>query len=155
MTQSTDWAVVPLRARHIPEIARIERSVFPDPWSESMLRAELDNELSSWFVLEQKGRVLGYVATMDICGEVHVTNVAVVPEYRRRGCARLLLSHAVSAAREGKALCLTLEVRENNAPAIALYHTFGFQPVGLRPRYYHDPEEGALLMTLFLNEGEA
>ncbi len=153
MRQSTDRAIVPLKARHIPEIVRIEREVFPDPWSEGMLCAELDNTLSRWFVLEQAGRVLGYVAAMNICGEVHVTNVAVVPECRRQGCARLLLSQAVAAAKKDKALCLTLEVRESNAPAIALYRSFGFQPVGLRPRYYHEPEENALLMTLFLNEG--
>lgn len=152
MTPSIKAAVVPLHERHIGPVARIERRVFPDPWSESLLRSELDNALSHWFVLEAGEEVLGYVAVMNIAGEVHVTNVAVAPEYRRHGLARLLMHHAVDYARSAGAFCMTLEVRESNEPAIALYRSFGFVPVGLRPHYYHQPEEGALLMTLLLCE---
>lgn len=152
MTPSIEAAVVPLQERHIGEVARIERRVFSDPWSENLLRSELDNALSRWFVLETEREVLGYVAVMNIAGEVHVTNVAVAPEHRRQGLARLLMSRAVDYARAADAFCMTLEVRESNEPAIALYRSFGFVPVGLRPHYYHDPEEGALLMTLLLCE---
>ncbi len=155
MTPSIEAAVVPLQERHVRAVARIERRVFSDPWSESLVRAELDNALSRWFVLERGEDVLGYVAVMNIAGEVHVTNVAVAPEYRRRGLARRLLGRAVEYARAAGAFCMTLEVRETNAPAIALYRSFGFVPVGLRPRYYHDPEENALLMTLLLSEEDA
>ena len=96
MTPNIEASVVPLQERHVRAVARIERRVFPDPWSESLVRAELDNALSHWFVLESGREVLGYVAVMNIAGEVHVTNVAVVPEYRRRGLARLLLSRAIA-----------------------------------------------------------
>ena len=155
MTPNIEASVVPLQERHVRAVARIERRVFPDPWSESLVRAELDNALSRWFVLESGREVLGYVAVMNIAGEVHVTNVAVVPEYRRRGLARLLLSRAIAYARAAGAFCMTLEVRESNTPAIALYRSFGFVPVGLRPRYYQDPQESALLMTLLLSEEDA
>ena len=155
MTPSIEAAVVPLQERHVRAVARIERRVFSDPWSESLVRAELDNALSRWFVLERGEDVWGYVAVMNIAGDVHVTNVAVAPEYRRRGLARRLLGRAVEYARAAGAFCMTLEVRETNAPAIALYRSFGFVPVGLRPRYYHDPEENALLMTLLLSEEDA
>ena len=152
MMQSIESRVVPLQARHIKAVAGLERQIFPDPWSENTLRGELESPLSRWFVLEEGERVLGYVATMNIAGEVHVTNVAVAPQCRRRGYARLLLDRALHFARENGAFCMTLEVRESNAPAIALYRALGFVPVGLRPRYYHDPEESALLMTLQLSE---
>ena len=124
MTPSIEAAVVPLQERHVRAVARIERRVFSDPWSESLVRAELDNALSRWFVLERGEDVLGYVAVMNIAGEVHVTNVAVAPEYRRRGLARRLLGRAVEYARAAGAFCMTLEVRETNAPAIALYRSF-------------------------------
>ena len=152
MTQNAERRIVPLQPRHIAQVADIERRVFSDPWSEGLLRAELENPLARWFVLESGGRVCGYVSTLDICGEVHVTNVAVPPEYRRRGIARELLRCAVDFARSTGAFSMTLEVRRSNAPAIALYRGFGFEPVGLRPRYYENPREDALLMTLILRE---
>ena len=154
MTPSTEIRVSPLQARHIQAVAALENRIFSDPWSQNTLRGELESPLSRWFVLEEGGRVLGYVATMNIAGEVHVTNVAVDPQHRRRGYARLRLWHAMRFARQSGAFCMTLEVRESNAPAIALYRALGFAPVGLRPRYYHDPEESALLMTLQLSEEE-
>ena len=117
-----------------------------------MLRDELHNPLSHWFVLLLDGKIAGYLATLSICGEVHVANVAVLPAYRRRGLARVMLTHAVAYAREQGAFCLTLEVRESNTPAIALYRAFDFETVGRRPRYYQDPEEDALLMTKTLSE---
>ena len=146
MTPSIE--LCPLQPRHIPAVAAAEKQCFSDPWSENMLREELHNPLSRWFVLTQDGDVAGYLATL----EVHITNVAVLPSCRRKGLGRALLSAAIGYARGQGAFCLTLEVRESNAPAIALYRAFGFEMVGRRRRYYQDPEEDALLMTKMLSE---
>lgn len=150
MTRSIELS--PLLPGHIPAIAAAERQCFSDPWSENLLRQELQNPLSRWFVLLLGGQVAGYAATLHICGEVHITNIAVLPPYRRQGLGRALMAAAVEYARGLGAFCMTLEVRAGNAPAIALYRAFGFETVGRRPRYYQDPEEDACLMTKTLSE---
>ena len=140
MTPSTEFCIVPLESRHIDAVAAIEQATFSDPWSSAMIRDELQNTMARWFVLEYAGEVAGYVAALNICGEVHITNVAVLPQYRRRGLARLLMERAVEYARAANAFCMTLEVRQSNRAAIALYEGLGFRATELRENYYEDGE---------------
>jgi ribosomal-protein-alanine N-acetyltransferase len=90
------------------------------------------------------------VATLAVRDEVHLLNLAVHPTRRRRGYGRRLMDHLLGFARAHRCHYLTLEVRRSNAAAIALYEEYGFRSVGVRPRYYQDSREDALVMALEL-----
>ena len=141
--------IVPMTARHLPAVAELERVCFPaDPWSEALYQAALDNPaVAILLALGEDGALLGYAVLSTVLDEGNLDNIAVAPEYRRRGVADALLGALTGFGRECLAL-LTLEVRASNAPAIALYEKHGFRPVGRRRNYYSDPREDAVLMTL-------
>ena len=120
----------------------------PRPWSESIWRGELDSSHGLYLVIEDRGEVSGQIGVRHVLGELHITTIAVRPEYRRRGHARALIGAALAAY--PKARYVHLEVRPTNAAALALYESLGFRATGRRPRYYGD--EDALLMTLDLDE---
>ena len=143
----------PLKERHVGQIAAIERICFSQPWSEDTIRQELHTPLSRYLVYEEQGEVLGYVGTRMVLGECYITNVAVHLKARRRGIATLLLERLESVARKEGMDIITLEVRESNSGARAFYEKMGFERVGLRPGYYQEPEEPAVLMTKFLSKG--
>ncbi len=140
--------ITPMTAAHLPQIAALEKLCFPaDPWSENLFRAALENPGAAVLLAEEDGAVLGYAVLSAVLDEGNLDNIAVAPEYRRRGVADALLGALTGFGRECLAL-LTLEVRASNAPAIALYEKHGFRPVGRRRNYYSDPREDAVLMTL-------
>ena len=99
---------------------------------------------------EQDGRTAGYVGCQTVLDEGYITNVAVSPDFRRQGIARALIAELTAKAGENKLAFVTLEVRESNAPAIALYTGAGFTPVGKRKNFYSNPTENAVLMTISL-----
>ncbi len=128
------------------ELVKIENACFSTPWSEGSIRESLENENSRFYLALADNSAAGYIGVQIFSGEGYVTNVAVLPEYRRRGIARALIETAL----ENEMEFLTLEVRESNAPAISLYASLGFEKVGVRPRFYREPEENAILMTKYL-----
>jgi len=137
-----------MTAARLPQVAALEQVCFPaDPWSENLFRAALENPGAAVLLAEEDGAVLGYAVLSAVLDEGNLDNIAVAPEYRRRGVADALLGALTGFGRECLAL-LTLEVRASNAPAIALYEKHGFRPVGRRRNYYSDPREDAVLMTL-------
>ena len=142
------WQVEGLREEYIPQIARIERACFTDPWSESALRDELNSPLARYFVCTQGGQVLGYIGTRVVLDECQVANVAVSPSCRRQGVASFLMEAMLDFCRREGVRFVTLEVRLGNSAAQALYEKFGFQKTGIRPGYYQSPPEDALLMAL-------
>lgn len=144
----------PLQAWQIPQMAQIERLCFSDPWSQKALEEELENPLALYFVACEGERVLGYVGTRMVCGQCDVTNVAVHPRCRRQGIGRRLMEALVEHCKARGITPLQLEVRVSNQPAIALYQAFGFVRQGVRPNYYQDPREDALLMARDLGTGE-
>ena len=87
-----EYEIVRMEAAHVPQIAALERSAFPDPWSESSVASELDNPLSLWLVAQAGGEVLGYVGSQSVMGEADMMNLAVLPAARRRGIARALVT---------------------------------------------------------------
>ena len=99
---------------------------------------------------EQDGRTAGYVGCQTVLDEGYITNVAVSPDFRRQGIARALIAELTAKAGGNKLAFVTLEVRESNAPAIALYTGAGFAPVGKRKDFYSNPTENAVLMTISL-----
>ena len=142
------FRIVPMTAARLPQVAALEQVCFPaDPWSENLFRAALENPGAAVLLAEEDGAVLGYAVLSAVLDEGNLDNIAVAPEYRRRGLADALLGALTGFGRECLAL-LTLEVRASNAPAIALYEKHGFRPVGRRRNYYSDPREDAVLMTL-------
>ena len=131
---------------HVPQVAALEALCFSDPWSEKSVASELTNPLSYWLVAVEGETVAGYVGSQTVIDETDMMNIAVHPDYRRQGIAEALVEDLVAALREKGSHCLTLEVRESNAPAIHLYEKMGFAQIGLRKNYYRNPRENALIL---------
>lgn len=138
--------IVNMNADHVVQVAELEKRCFPDPWSEKSIASELSNKLALWLVAEEDGRVAGYIGSQTVPDESDMMNVAVHPDYRRRGIAEALVVALCDALREQGSVSLTLEVRASNEPAKALYQKLGFEQVGRRPNYYRNPKEDALIL---------
>lgn len=141
-------SIAPVREEQLSRIAEIERECFSVPWTERMLRSQLDGERGVFLAACEGGTVLGYAGLIYVLDEGYISNVAVAPAHRRRGVADALMEALIRRARTLKLAFLTLEVRETNASAIALYFKHGFRVAGRRRGYYEKPREDALLMTL-------
>ena len=131
---------------HVKAVAELEAICFSDPWSENSVASELKNKLALWLVAEEEGRVAGYIGSQTCGDESDVMNVAVHPDFRRRGIAEALVNSLVEELKAIESRCLTLEVRASNVPAISLYEKLGFVEVGRRKNYYRNPKEDALIM---------
>ena len=131
---------------HVPQIAHLEAQCFSNPWSEKSIASELENPLSLWLVAEENGQVWGYVGSQTVLGESDMMNVAVDPRFRRQGIARALIETLIAELSKMGSQCLRLEVRVSNENARALYARMGFQQLGLRKNYYHNPKEDALIL---------
>ena len=129
----------------VNEILKIEQACFSTPWTEQGVSESIENENTHLYIALLDGKTAGYMGVQIFSGEGYVTNVATLPEYRRRGVARALIERVL----ENNMDFLTLEVRESNSPAIMLYESLGFERVGERPKFYRDPEENAVLMTKY------
>ena len=138
--------IITMTQPHVPQVAALEALCFSDPWSEKSVASELTNPLAYWLVAVKEERVAGYVGSQTVLDETDMMNIAVHPDFRRQGIAEDLVDALVAALREKGSHCLTLEVRESNAPAIRLYEKMGFEQVGLRKNYYRNPRENALIL---------
>ena len=134
-----------MKEAQVPQIAALERVCFSDPWSEKSILSELENPLSCWLVAMDGERLAGYVGSQTVLGETDMMNLAVDPDYRRKGLGKELILSLIEALRQRGSRCLTLEVRDSNAPARALYEGLGFQEIGRRKNYYRNPKEDALI----------
>jgi ribosomal-protein-alanine N-acetyltransferase len=144
----TRVVIEPMELVHLSDVLRIERELFPAPWSLAMFQQEVEEKwLSRSFVAIADKAVVGYVIAWFLRGEVHILNLAVTAPHQRRGIARRLLRHILDAAEEAQSHLITLEVRVSNDAARRLYMSMGFAPVGIRRRYYRDNDEDALVMT--------
>ena len=128
------------------QVAGLEKLCFSAPWSENSIASELCNPLSMWLVAETDGIVVGYVGSQTVMDETDMMNIAVHPDCRRQGIAAALVNALVASLQDMGSHSLTLEVRASNVPARALYDMLGFQQVGLRRNYYHNPKEDALIL---------
>ncbi len=133
----------------LDQVTAIDRVSFSLPWPERSFRFDLtDNPASRCWVAELDGKVVGMIVSWLIVDEVHVATIATHPEYRRRGIAKRLLTHTLQHLKEEGAQSSFLEVRASNFAAQDMYRKFGYEETGLRPRYYKDNDEDAILMTL-------
>lgn len=132
----------------ILDIVAIEKRCFADPWSENAFRSSL-KENTDIFLLEADGRIAGFAVFDRTLGtEAELHNIAVEPELRGRGLSRLLMDALIDSAKRNGVCRIMLEVRASNEAAIALYTKYGFEMVGVRPGYYRNPTENAILMDL-------
>ena len=145
-----EFRIVDVSTEHIPQIEEIERECFSRPWTAEQLKSQMRDAQHEFIATMDGGRVLGYVGLMYVLDEGYISNVAVRPEARRQGIGDALIDALAEKAKALKLAFLTLEVRESNAPAIALYAKHGFHPVGKRKNYYDAPKEDAVLMTCYL-----
>ena len=135
----------------LPEVARLERESFSEPWSEKALADSLALDYYIFLTAKEDGKLAGYLGMYMAGEEGNITNIAVVEKVRRRGAARMLLEQLFSVAQGYGLRDITLEVRESNEPALLLYEGMGFQRVGVRKNFYRDPRENAVLMTRTLD----
>lgn len=140
-------AVRKMTAEDIDAAAQLEQICFSDPWTAEMLKESLENPLYCFFVDEKDGVIRGYAGMFSVLDEGNIANIAVFPEYRRRGVGEALLSALIQYGRDTDLSVLFLEVREGNLPALSLYQKLGFIETGYRRNYYHDPEEGARILA--------
>lgn len=135
-----------MKLEDIPQVAAIERLCFSAPWNENMIISSWESRLSCWLIAEIDGCVAGYVGSEAVLDSADMMNIAVAPEYRKRGIAEALIKALVEHLQQRDILFLLLEVRVSNAPAIALYNKLCFEQVGRRPKYYTNPREDALIL---------
>ncbi|AGC45935.1 ribosomal-protein-alanine acetyltransferase [Myxococcus stipitatus DSM 14675] len=134
-------------------VMALEQAAFKNPWSAELLKRELEHEWSTILLVEEPREsvpplLLGLAIFWIVHDEVHVLNVATAPQHRRRGVARAVMEEVLERGKGRRCSLATLEVRKSNEPAIQLYRSFGFRPVGIRPNYYADEREDAVVMVL-------
>lgn len=138
----------PMRVSDLSTVQLIERASFTTPWPQQAYRQELEtNRLAQYLVAIIGHEIVAYGGIWLMVDEAHITTFAVHPRFRRRRIGERLLLALLDLARERMAREATLEVRLSNLPARRLYEKYGFRPVGIRPRYYSDNNEDALIMT--------
>jgi [ribosomal protein S18]-alanine N-acetyltransferase len=131
----------------------IENSSFEHPWPANCLLPELnDGKINYSLIAEIDGKVAGYLMTWRVVDEFHIINIAVAPDFRRNGVASAFLGALVDEARLSGINSMTLEVREGNSGARKFYERHHFKEVGVRPKYYRDSGEDALIMTRSVDE---
>lgn len=126
------------------ELAKLDKICFAAAWSEQSFREEADNRLARYFLAREDNRIIGYCGVWLVQDEGQITNIAVLPEYRRRGIATALLKYLIDEC--GECTQIVLEVRESNLDAIRLYEKFGFKKAGIRKNFYHSPTENGIVM---------
>lgn len=134
-------------------VQELDKQSFTNPWPEGAFKYELIESQNSrcWVAetkLDQQTRVIGSSVIWIILDEAHIATLAVDPLYRGHGIGRRLLAAGLIDAYQFGARKAFLEARKNNQDALHLYYGFGFNAVGIRPGYYPDNHEDALLLTL-------
>ena len=149
---ATSLTLEPMTLDDLDDVLTIERASFQTPWSRGAFRYELtQNRVARCSVARAGRRLVGYLCLWEIGHEIHVTNLAVHPDVRRRGIARALLGAVMEDARRRQVDLAFLEVRPTNAEALGLYERFGFRVIGRRKGYYFDTGEDALVMEARLS----
>ena len=143
-----DILIENMKLQHLDGVVNIENICFAHPWSKADLERQLNLDTSHFAVATVDEKVVGYMGLQLFSGEGYVTNVAVLPEYRRQGIAKMLIEKQM----QNEMSFITLEVRESNLPAIKLYESCGFENVGIRPKFYSNPTENAIIMTKYFME---
>ena len=124
-------------------LVEIEQACFHDPWNDSMLKEELSVKDSTYVLMLLDDVVVGYYSYMHVIDEVHIMNVAILPPYQGQGLGKIMMRHLLDGV-PADTVGITLEVRDGNKRAIALYEGCGFVLAGKRPGYYLDKEDARI-----------
>lgn len=136
-----------MKLKDIDAVLKIEHESFATPWSREAFFNELtNNQFAMYIVLEEEEKVIGYCGVWVVVDEGHITNIALLPEYRGKRLGEALLTKVMETAKKMGAKKMTLEVRVTNKVAQSLYRKLGFQDGGIRKNYYTDNQEDALVM---------
>lgn len=146
--RDSDITIREMTKQDIGEILEIERQSFITPWTAPMFLASILSPIYKNFVMEKDDKIIGYIMLYSVLDEAHVTNLAIRPDYRKKGCGSRLLSYSINYYKKTGVTDYFLEVREKNLDAINLYRRYDFKVVGRRKRYYSDTNEDALIMHL-------
>ena len=144
-----------MREEDLSAVRAIETLSFSNPWSDNTFRGEIQNTSISFpmVVVRRPGEeVVAYVIFWQIRDDVQVNNVAVHPDCRGLGLGEAMMRYVIAKSREAGATFMTLEVRQSNTPALALYKKLGFEVMGTRKSYYTKPDEDAFVMGLVLDQ---
>lgn len=147
--ENSDYSIKKAEISDLTFLEEAESKCFADPWSVEMLEEEVNHSLSVFYILSYKSKQIGYFSYLHILDEVHILNVAILPEYQGQGHANELMRTLISSALKLGCKAFTLEVRQGNIKAISLYEKFGFKLAGVRNGYYPDGEN-ALIYWLYL-----
>ena len=129
------------------EIANIEKHCFSTPWTKEQIISS--NDSTVFFLAKIEEKCVGYGGMYTVLSEGYVTNIGVLPEYRKKGIGQRLLDKLLDYSKENKLSFLSLEVRVSNSAAIFLYEKNGFRKIGVRKNFYSNPKEDALIMTRY------
>ena len=138
-----------MRLEDVPVVHEIDLLSFSLPWPERSFCFEIsENPVARGWVAETDGRIVAMLVLWRIIDEAHIATIATHPDFRRQGIGERLMIVALLQAREEGARHVFLEVRAGNLAAQTLYKKYGFITTGVRPRYYKDNDEDAILMDL-------
>ena len=144
------WPVFRLcEEKDLPVVMELDREAFFDPWSRETWMREIRNPIALWIVEAIDSDIAGFAGIWNVAGEAQVMRVAVRRALRNQGLGLLLTQKLIYKAWEAGAEAVTLEVRESNAAARKVYERCGFVSSGVRPDYYEDTHEGAVIMWLY------
>jgi ribosomal-protein-alanine N-acetyltransferase len=136
----------------LQQVFAIENLCYTTPWSFNSFKHEIENSDAIMKVALLNSKITGYVCIRKILDMTHLMNIAVLPEFRRRGIGKMLLGNAIGELKRLQPNTkLTLEVRQSNIAAVRFYEKFGFQVTGKRNKYYREPEDDAIIMELDLS----
>ena len=141
------FEIIPMTAEHIDEVTAVEEATFHIPWTRADFEREInENKMAYYYVAICDGKVVGYAGLWHVVNEGHITNVAVLEDYRKMGIGAAFMEKFIELAQELEMIGITLEVRISNYAAQRLYTKYGFKPEGFRKKYYQDTGEDAVIM---------
>ena len=147
-----ELTIIDANLGHVAGLRVVEDACFSQPWPDNLLRDHITGPNRVLLVALSGDRVVGYIGLIHVLDEGHISNIAVLPEYRRRGLGSALLKAVLTRAEKLGLARIYLEVRASNDAARAMYEKYGFSADGRRLRYYEEPVEDAILMTKILGE---
>ncbi len=136
----------PMLEADLDQVVEIEKASMPSPWSKELFDEELKRAAAHYFVVEEDGKVAGYMGYWEAPQEAHIINLAIAPDFRNRGLGQEMMDHCLDYAAKRGAQLATLEVRQSNAAAQRLYEKCNFRVVAIRKKYYSDNQEDAIVM---------
>lgn len=144
--------VLPMRPADLDAVCSIAEACFPVPWTRGTFLKEIGRKCAVTRVVKtgRAARLCGFAAYWIVSNEIHLHNIAIRPDLRRHGYATVLLRDMLQVARKHSVRTVWLEVRSSNRAALSLYRGLGFEQAGIRPSYYADTQEDAVIMALRL-----